>query len=90
MKIRLKEIKIVDLDSKSVIMLTRFVRLARRQGADLMMQQPDVVKRVFSYAAKTDNPELIVLFMRLRKHLIKFIVKANLEKPSFNVYPNTA
>ncbi len=91
MRIRLREIKVVDLNAKTVILLTQFVRLARlREGADLKMQYPDVIKRVFDFAANTTNPELIILFMRMRKQLVSHVQKANLEKPSFNVYPNVA
>ena len=81
----------VDLNSKTVILLTQFVRLARlREGADLKMQYPDIIRRVFSYAATTDNPDLIVLFMKIRQHLVKYVVKSNLEKPSFNLYSSVA
>lgn len=90
-KVRLREIKVVDLNSKTVILLTQFVRLARlREGADLKMQYPDVVRRVFSYASHTNNPELVVLFMRIRKQLVSYVVKSNLEKPSFNLYEDAA
>ncbi len=86
MKVRLKEIRVIDLDSQSVIMLTRFVRMARKQGVDLKMQQPDIVYKVFAHASVTEDPDLIVLFMRFRQHLVKYVVKSNLEKPSFNMY----
>lgn len=90
MKVRLREIKVTDLDAQSMILLTQFVRMARKAGADLKMQYPDVVRRVFSYAAVTDDPDLIVLFMRLKNHIINYVVKSNLEKPSFNMYSNSA
>lgn len=91
MRVRLREIKVVELNSKTVILLTQFVRLARvREGADLKMQHPEIVSKVFRYAAHTDNPDLIVLFMRIRRHLMKYVTKANLEKASFNVYPDVA
>ena len=83
MKVRLREIKVADLDAQSVILLSQFVRIARRGGADLKMQYPDVVRRAFSHASVTDDPDLIVLFMRLKKHMINYVVKSNLEKPSF-------
>jgi len=54
------------------------------------MQYPDVVRRVFSYASHTNNPELVVLFMRIRKQLVSYVVKSNLEKPSFNLYEDAA
>ena len=86
MKIKLSEIKVADLDADSVIMLNQFVRAARRNGADMKMQYPDIVRRVFSYASTTDDPDLIVLSMRLHKHNARYVVTANLEKPSFNLY----
>ncbi len=91
MKVRLKEIKVVDLNTRTIILLTQFVRLARvREGADLRMQQRDIVRRVFRYAAHTDNPDLIVLFMNIKKAMSLHIQKANLETCSFNVYPEVA
>ena len=87
MKVKLREIKVVALNTRSIILLTQFVRLARvREGADLRMQQPDIVRRVFHYAANSDNPDLIVLFMRIKNEVSKHIQKCNLESPSFNVY----
>jgi len=67
MKVKLSDIKVMELNSKAVILLTQFVRLARlRDGADLKMQDPDLVRRVFKYSSITENPDLIVLFMRIK------------------------
>ncbi len=91
MKVRLREIKVVDLNTRTIILLTQFVRLARvREGADLRMQQRDIVRRIFRYAAHTDNPDLIVLFMHIKKAMSLHIQKANLEACSFNVYHEVA
>ncbi len=91
MRVRLREIKVAKLNSRTVILLTQFVRLARvREGANLKMQQPDIIRRVFRYAAISENPDLIVIFMRIRYQLIKYVVKENLENPSFTTYPNVA
>ncbi|MBL4670890.1 MAG: hypothetical protein JKX81_01420 [Arenicella sp.] len=87
MKVRLKEIKVIALNTGTVILLTQFVRLARvREGAELRMQQADIVHRVFQYAATSENPDLIVLFMRIKKSMSKHIQKSKLERPSFNLY----
>ena len=91
MKIRLREIKVVNLNSKTVILLTQFVRMARlNDGADLKMQYPDIVHRVFLHADMTNNPDLIVLFMRIRQHLVNCVTNSGVENPSFNVYHNVA
>lgn len=91
MRVRLRDIKVVDLNSKTVILLTQFVRLARvREEADLKMQYPDIVRRVFNYASESENPDLIVLFMRIRRQLVDYVIKENLENPSFTTYPNVA
>jgi len=91
MKVKLSEIRVVDLNTRTIILFTQYVRLARvRDGADLRMQQPDIVHRVFQYAKKSDNPDLIVLFMRIKKQMINHIHKSNLENPSFNVYHQVA
>ena len=72
MKIRLTDIKVVALNTQTIILLAHFVRLARSsEGADLKMQQPDIVKRVFKYAATVQNPDLVVLFMRIKKSMIR-------------------
>jgi len=90
-RVRLREIKVVALNAQTIILLTQFVRLARvREGADLRMQQPDIIWRIFQYAATVQNPDLIVLFMRIKNDLVKHINKVNLEKPSFNLYPEVA
>ncbi len=91
MKVRLSEIKVVALNTRTIILLTQFVRLARvREGADLRMQQADIIKRVFKYASMSENPDLIVLYMHIKKEMAKHIQKSNLEKPSFNVYHKVA
>ncbi len=91
MKIKLREVSVAKLNAQTVILLTQFVRLARvREGADLKMQYPDIVKRVVNYASATENPDLIVLFMRIKNELIKHVAKANLEKRSFNMYSDVA
>jgi hypothetical protein len=86
-KVRLREIKVVALNTGTIILFTQFVRLARlREGADLQMQQTDIVYRVFQYAAVSENPDLIVLFMRIKQSMTKHIQKNNLERASFNLY----
>jgi hypothetical protein len=48
MRVSLREIKIIALNTETIILLTQFVRLARvREGAELRMQQSDIVHRVF-------------------------------------------
>ena len=87
MKYKLSEIKVVSLDTRTVILLTQFVRLARvREGADLRMQQPDVVRGIFHYAAQIDNPDLIVLFMRIKTSMSLHLRKCRLEQTSSNGY----
>ena len=91
MKVRLREIKVVALNTSTIILLTQFVRLARvREGADLRMQQPDIIKKVFRYAANCENPDLIVLHMHIKNEMTKHIQKCNLEKPSFNMHHEVA
>ncbi|MFQ3244570.1 MAG: hypothetical protein ACI9SP_001201 [Arenicella sp.] len=87
MRVRLREIKVIALNTETIILLTQFVGLARvREGAELRMQQSDIVHRVFQYAATTENPDLIVLFMHIKKSMRKYIKKSKLERPSFNLY----
>lgn len=81
MKVRLKDINVITLNTETIILLTQFVRLARvREGAELRMQQADIVHRVFQYAATSDNPDLIVLFMHIKKSMSRHIHKSGLER----------
>ena len=78
MKVKLRDIQVVNLDTRTVLLLARFVRLAREsEGADLLMQQPDVVKRVFVYAEAVKNPDLLVLFMRIRQNIVNQIRRSS-------------
>lgn len=71
MKIRLTEIKVAALHAQTIILLGHFVRVARASGGvDLRMQQPDIVKRVFKYAATLEDPDLLVLFMCIKNRII--------------------
>jgi len=80
MKVRLKDINVISLNTETIILLTQFVRLARvREGAELRMQQADIVHRVFQYASTSDNPDLIVLFMHIKKAMSRHIQKSGLE-----------
>lgn len=87
MKVKLREIKVIALDTPTIILLTKYVRLARvSDGAELRMQQADIVHQVFKHASVTSNPDLIVLAMKIKKSMSNHITKTNLEKPSFNIY----
>jgi len=78
MKVKLKDIQVANLDTRTVLLLARFVRLAREsEGADLLMQQPDIVKRVFVYADSVNNPDLLVLFMRIRQNIVNQIRRSS-------------
>ncbi|MFT4634770.1 MAG: hypothetical protein ACI9OI_000557 [Chitinophagales bacterium] len=80
MKVSLKEIKVVSLNIGTILLLTQFVRLARVcDGADLRMQQANIVHRVFRYAAKSENPDLIVLLMRIKKSMSIHIKNSKLD-----------
>ena len=91
MKVRLREIRVFELNTRTVILLTHFVRIARvRESAQLRMEQSDIVYRVFKYAAKTENPDLIVLLMHIKRAMKKHIKECNLQSPSFNLYDDAA
>ncbi|MBL4672614.1 MAG: response regulator [Arenicella sp.] len=65
-----KEINVTQLDVRTIILLAQFVRFAVREGADMCMQQADIVRTVFKYASTTDNLNLITLFERIEASLI--------------------
>lgn len=70
-----KEINVTQLDVRTIILLTQFVRFAAREGADMRMQQPDIVRRVFKYATTTNNANLVKLFERIKASIIKQLDK---------------
>lgn len=91
MKVRLRDIKVASLNSRTIILLTEFMRMARaREGVNLKMQQPDVIRRVFLYGARSNNPDLIVLFMRIKMHLVTHLQNSNFENQSINIYRRAA
>jgi hypothetical protein len=86
MKVRLRDIKVATLSSCTIILMTEFVRVVRAcEGVNLQMQQLDVLRRVFVYGARADNPDLIVLFMRLKLQMIKHLHDSSLEKRLVNL-----
>ncbi|MFT4630795.1 MAG: hypothetical protein ACI9WC_001453 [Arenicella sp.] len=86
MKVRLRDIKVASLNSCTIIVMTKFIGMARTcEGVNLQIQQPDAIKSVFLYGARTNNPDLIVLFMRIKMHMIKHLHNTSLINRSVNI-----
>jgi len=86
-KVRLSDINVAKLNSETVILITKFLRKARiHQDFDLHMQQPQIVKKIIGYAENSQDPDLIVLSMRIKKALATHIKEIDPECTSFNTY----
>lgn len=74
MKVRLRDIRVNDLDNQSVILLSNFIRTARTQeGANISLTDEYVVCAVFNLGLKTNNPMLKVVFNSFQRRLRKQI-----------------
>lgn len=84
-KIKLKDINVAKLDTRTVILLTQFLRKVRnREDCNLQMQQPKIVRDVVRYAKKSGDPELIVLSMRIKNSIASQVKNKKPEEPLIN------
>lgn len=85
MTVTLHDIKVASLSSQTIVLFAEFIHMARaREGIDLQMQQQDIVRRIFLLGGKTSNPDLILLFMRIKMHIIKYLHSSDLESNSID------
>lgn len=70
-KVRLRDINVTKLNSRTVTLLTLFLNKVRgRSDCDLQMHQTGIVKKILKYAEVSNDPELIVLSMRIKKSIV--------------------
>ncbi len=78
MKVRLEDIRLFDLDSQTVLQISKFVRLSRqRYGSTIRLNDSGVIKRVFKYGLETDDPELKRLLLAIRRSLTQHYEKGS-------------
>ena len=74
MKARLRDIRLFDLDTQTVLLITKFVRIARTQErASIRLNDSAVVERVVKLGIETENAELRALFHSIRRPLRKHL-----------------
>jgi hypothetical protein len=67
------------------------MRTARIRGVvDLQLRQPGVIRRVLVYGARANNPDLVMLFMRIKIHMIKHLHNSRFENKSVNTQAKVA
>lgn len=72
MKVDLKDIGLFDLDSQTVLLISKFVRVVRREeGIALALTDVALVRKVFDIGMLTRNTELKHLFNNIRVGLEK-------------------
>jgi len=87
LKVRLSDIKIAELNTDTVLLITKFLRKARsHDGFDLHMQQPNMLKELIQFAQNCEDPDLIVLCMKIKKSIASHIKGIDPERKSFNMY----
>lgn len=85
MKVTLGDIKVAALSSQTINLLKEFIAMAKaREGVYLQMQQKDIVRRVFLLGAKTSNPDLLVIFLGIKTHIIKYLHSSELQSRSLD------
>ncbi len=73
-KIQLSEIKVAELNSATIILITQFLNKCRgHEGFDLHLQQPGLIKEIIDYADQSDDPDLIILSMRIKQAITTHI-----------------
>jgi len=70
MKINLRDIELSQLNSKSTMLLVRYVRLLRkREGIELKLQDKRVLVKVSKSARSTSHIDLIDLYNDLKEQV---------------------
>ena len=70
MKTQLRDIKLFDLDSQTVLQISKFVRKARViDGITIRLNDPLVIREVVRYGLISDNAEIQALFRSISMSL---------------------
>ena len=77
-KIHLSDINVAQLNSSSIILITQFLNKCRGyEDFDLHLQQPGIVKKIVDYAEQSNDPDLIVLSMKIKRSITSHISKTD-------------
>ncbi|GAA6139668.1 hypothetical protein NBRC116583_34150 [Arenicella sp. 4NH20-0111] len=83
MKVNLRDIKLFDLDSHTLVVLSRFVVLARKhENQTLRLNDNNVLEKVFAIGSATENAKLKILFLSLRSSLKEKVSESEFKKYS--------
>ena len=78
MKVKIKDVKVGDLNNVCIMLISKFARvLKEHNGTIIQLRDKNVMQQVVFYAEQASNPQLEVLYLRL-----KLEVKDYLNKPS--------
>ena len=78
MKIRLKDVEVVDLNNVCIMIISKFARTLREHnGSVIDLRDKHIVFQVARHSAMSENPQLEALYMRL-----KVEIKNHLNKQS--------
>lgn len=80
----LKDLKLFDLDSQTVLLITKFVRHVRNhENVEIRLTDVGVVRKVFDIGAVTSNPTLKLMLLHIQRSLQKQgILNADQVSPS--------
>lgn len=82
MKISLEDIEVGDLNNVCVMLISKFARVLREHnGQVLRLRDKHVVSAVARHASKAKNPELEVLYMKLKVEIKKHLGKTHQSNP---------
>lgn len=83
MKVYLRDVNLFDLDSQTLVILSRFVVLARKYEAQtLRLNDKNVLEKVFAIGAATKKSQLKILFLSLRECLRGRVIDSEFSKYS--------
>lgn len=67
MRISLDDIQVGDLNNVCVMLISKFARVLREHNGEVLrLRDKHVVREVAKHATQTENPELVILFMKLK------------------------
>ena len=70
MKIRLRDIKLSQLNNKSLTLVSKYARLLKaKEGVHLKLQEPDILIKISDSARATDDDNLINLYKEIKKEV---------------------
>ena len=70
MKISLRDIKLSQLNNKSLTLVSKYARLLKaKEGIHLKLQEPDILMKISNSARETDDEDLISLYQEIKQEV---------------------